>query len=136
MATSKPRGSFDTNVLLRYVLNDVPAQTRAVEELLAHGGSYVVEDAALIEMVFVLEKLYGMPREAVIENILSVMQHPQLVCDARVFEEALAAYAAHGTLSFMDCVLAAYASVRHTAPLYTFDKALAAKLQEHVTRIA
>ena len=111
-------------MLLRFLLNDVPAQTRALDALLTEGGAYRIEDAALIEMVFVLEKLYHMPRDAVVDNLLVLIEHEQFVCNKRVFERALPVYVAQPSLSFMDCMLLAYARVHKQTPLYTFDKAL------------
>jgi len=99
-------------------------QTRTLDALLTKGGAYYIEDAALIEMVFVLEKLYHMPRAAVVDNLLVIIDHEQLVCSKRVFERALPAYVAQLSLSFMDCMLLAYARVHKQTPLYTFDKAL------------
>lgn len=124
MATKRVSGSLDTNVLLRFVLNDVPAHTRAVETLLKKGGMYHVEDIALVEMVFVLEKLYRMPRDVVVDNVLAIINHEQIACTKRVFEVSLPVYMAQPSLSFVDCLLLAYARVTKRTPLYTFDKAL------------
>ncbi|MBP9749796.1 MAG: PIN domain-containing protein [Candidatus Pacebacteria bacterium] len=124
MAAKKSSGSLDTNVLLRLTLNDVPAQTRAVEALLKRGGIYHIEDVALVEMVFVLEKLYRMPRDMVVDNVLAVINHEQFVTSERLFELALPMYVAQPSLSFMDCMLLAYARFGQRTPLHTFDKAL------------
>ncbi len=124
MPAKKLSGSLDTNALLRFVLNDVPAHTRALEVLLQKGRSFHVEDIAIVEMVFVLEKLYRMPRAVVVDNVLAVINHEQLVCAKRVFEMALPLYVAERSLSFMDCMLLTYARINKRTPLYTFDKAL------------
>lgn len=124
MRAKRTSGSLDTNVLLRLVLNDVPAHTKAVDALLSKGGVYYVEEVALIEMVFVLEKLYRMPRTMVVDNVLAVINHEQLMCTKRVFELALPLYLEQPSLSFMDCILLAYARLAKRTPLYTFDKAL------------
>ncbi len=49
--------SLDTNCLLRWILNDIPEQTELVADLFNSGESVTVADAAIIETVFVLEKI-------------------------------------------------------------------------------
>jgi predicted nucleic-acid-binding protein len=124
MSANKLSGSLDTNILLRLVLNDVPAHTRAVEALLQQGKGFRVEDVTIVEMVFVLEKLYRMPRIVVLDNVLAVINHEKVVCAKRVFEMALPLYVAEHRLSFVDCMLLAYARIDKRTPLHTFDKAL------------
>ena len=121
-------GSFDTTVLLRYVLADVPEQSKRIDQLLAAGGTYAVSDLALTEMVFVLEKVYGLSRSLVVENILVIVLNTQFACNAGLFEAALQEYRDHPALSFIDCLLTMEAGQRGEVPLYTFDKALAKKL--------
>lgn len=124
MAKNKKNGSLDTNVLLRLLLDDVAPQTKAVERLLARGERFEVADAALIEMIFVLEKVYGFGREDILENVWVITRNEQFVCNRVLFEHALPLYLHHGKLSIMDCVLLVYARLNNAAPLWTFDKDL------------
>jgi predicted nucleic acid-binding protein len=57
--------SVDTNVLLRSLLGDVPKQAERVDQLIASGTTLVVEDAALIEVVFVLKRVMLLSRASV-----------------------------------------------------------------------
>lgn len=124
MGRSRPRGLFDTNILLRLVLGDVPSQTQAVERLLSDGGVYEVYDAALIEMVFVLEKILHKDRALIKENVFAITRHKQFRTNKKLFEHCMPLYSTHDDLSIVDCVLVSYAHLQKTAPLYTFDKNL------------
>lgn len=125
MANTKRHGSLDTNTLLRLVLGDVPPQTAAVETLLAQGSSFDVSDFAIIEMVFVLEKVYRLPRALVTENVYTIIRHPHINCNRGLFSLTLPLYSENTKLSIVDCVLTQYAEINKAAPLYTFDADLA-----------
>jgi len=49
--------SLDTNCLLRWLLDDVPEHTAIITAVINSEKNLAVADAALIEMVFVLEKI-------------------------------------------------------------------------------
>lgn len=99
----------------------MPAQTETVERLLDKGGMFEVADAALIEMVFVLEKILKMDRTLVQENVFTITRHKQFLANKRLFEQCMPLYSTHPSLSIVDCALASYAHLRKV-PLYTFDK--------------
>ena len=129
MAKNKSAGSLDTNVLLRLLLDDVSSHTQAVETLLAQGKVFEIADAAIIEMIFVLEKVYGFARADVQENTYAIVRHEQFICNKVLFECALPLYVNRDKLSIMDCILLSYARVNNAIPLWTFDRDLA-KLSE------
>lgn len=118
-------GSLDTNILLRLILGDVPAQVEAVEKLLAQESLFEVPDAALIEMVYVLENLLHKERALIQENVLSIVRYKQFRTDKRLFTLCMPLFVAHPSLSITDCVLLAHAQLRKATPLYTFDQKLA-----------
>ncbi len=125
MAKSKSRGSLDTNVLLRYLLGDVPHQSTAVESLLADGSVFDVADAALLEAVFVLEKFYKMERELIQDNMFTVTRNKQFACNQQLFERCMPLYVSHPSLSITDCILLTQARLNKKTPLYAFDEKLA-----------
>lgn len=128
-------GSLDTNTVLRLILDDVPAQRQKVLRLL--GGTsqqFVVADTALIELMFVLERHYDYPRQAICETVRNFMSAKQITCDQSLFDKVLQLYEATPQLSPEDCVLAAQAQADSATPLYTFDKQLA-KATEHAQLI-
>jgi len=123
MAAKLPVASLDTNIILRLLLNDVPAHTKLAEQFVDTHTCHVA-DLALTEVIFVLEKIYHMPRAHIVENIYAVIRNPKLRCNRVLFETALPTYQDTKQVSINDCLLVAYATLDHTTPLATFDKKL------------
>jgi predicted nucleic-acid-binding protein len=122
--------SLDTNCLLRWLLGDVPEQTALVTALVNAGEGVAVADAALIETVFVLEKLKKIRRETIAKTVMAVIGKHTIYCSRELFMEILPLYTAHPKLSFIDCYLAVSARRAGAAPLLTFDQKLANQLPE------
>ena len=120
--------SLDTNCLLRWLLGDVPEQTVLVTALINSGKNLAVADAALIETVFVLEKLKKISRETIEKAVLAIIEIDTILCNRELFIEILPIYTGHPKLSFVDCYLEVLARKTGAAPLLTFDKKLANQL--------
>ena len=121
-------GSLDTNSLLRLLLNDVPEQHKAVEALLGQASAQLaVADTAIIEVVFVLQRHYGLSRAQVSEAIIGLTHLREINCNRALFDRALPIFLHHPALSFEDCCLSTYAALNNAEPLWTFDKKLAAQ---------
>ena len=121
-------GSLDTNALLRLLLNDIPKQHEATKKLLIQAEKQLaVADAAIIELVFVLARYYGLSRPQVNEAVTGLMQLQQINCNRALFEKALLLYLSRPALSFEDCCLSTYATLNEAEQLWTFDKKLASQ---------
>jgi len=119
-------GSFDTNVLLRLLLNDIPGQHTATKKLLSQAiHQFVIADTAIIELVFVLDRYYGLSRLQTTEAVEGLMNLKEINCNRVLFKRAMPLYIKHSSLSFEDCCLSAYALLNDAEPLWTFDKKLA-----------
>ncbi|MBI3460736.1 PIN domain-containing protein, partial [Candidatus Acetothermia bacterium] len=72
----------DTNVFLRYLTNDVPAQAEAVTRLLqrAKAGEIVLHTSVLVlaEIVWTLESYYELARDEIKANVLAILNTPGL----------------------------------------------------------
>lgn len=128
--TKKSKVSVDTNVILRLLLEDVPSQTKAAEQLLTQAQSIEVADIAIVETIYVLEKVYSMPRQQIVLNIQGILQHEKINCNRILFNETLSLYETEPKLSITDCALLHYARLNKATPLYTFDKDLVKKSSE------
>jgi predicted nucleic-acid-binding protein len=120
--------SADTNILLRWALGDLPEQTERATRLLEGSDEIEVADVAIIETIFVLEKVYKLERGIVVGYIRALMSLGRVNCNRSLFSRALPLYESHQQLSVIDCCLAVYAELNVAMPLYTFDKHLANKL--------
>lgn len=115
---------LDTNLLLDWLLQRNPNQTKAIDEFIASSTELYISDVTLIELAYALEKFYELPRELVAENIQIVTLEPKMSCNDSVFRKATAHYVKHPALSFVDCYILYYAEAKHTLPVWTFDKKL------------
>lgn len=127
---NKITGSLDTNALLRLALGDIREQAIIVKNLLENSAQMEVADAAIFEMVFVMEKLYKISREQIAKNVLTIIRHKKVNCNRGLFELTFPMYIEHSKLSIVDCALTQYATLNNTTPLFTFDKELAKKCPE------
>ena len=120
---------IDTNILIRLITQDDPQMVQRAEKLIAKKNKiYVFEDAAMMEVVFVLTgDQYRYSREEASESIKAVMLLQNIVFNKGLIEDALNLYVAHPKLSFVDCYLAAVTALSQETPLWTLDHKLAAQ---------
>ena len=123
--------SLDTNCLLRWLLDDIPEQRRRVDALLASGEPLMVDDAALIEAVFALEKGAKLSRSTIHALLLAAMAHPWQI-DRDLWTPLLETWTSHPKLSVVDLYLAFKARAAAAGPLYTFDAKLANQVPDVV----
>ena len=119
------RISLDTNLILRYLLCDVPEQTNLVQELVDSDVLIEISDLAIAEAVSVLSRHYELPRDKVSANLELIYRDPRFNCNTNLFEVAMPLYVSHPRLSFIDCCLVVQAELNEAVPLMTFDKKLA-----------
>jgi predicted nucleic-acid-binding protein len=117
----------DTNVVLRYLLRDIPEQfTQAAdffEQIRTGRKKMVFLESVLVECVYILTKYYNVPKKEAAEALAGLLQYKGVVNkDKEALSAALALYG-ESNLDPVDCVLLAKA--RHDAmQVFTFDKAL------------
>ena len=117
-------GSLDTNVILRWLLDDVPGQ-HASARALVDAGQFRVSDAAVIETCFALNRYYKFTRAEVNQVVIGFLCQPTIVSNLQLVIDTLDLYVARPKLGFEDCYLVTAAAHDHSAPLFTFDRKLA-----------
>jgi len=116
--------AVDTNVLVRLLARDDPAQVAAAEAFVAPGAW--VSHLVLAETLWVLDAVYGRGPRPLAKAIDLLLDHQHLVLhDADVVGAALAHFRARPALGFSDCLLLETARKAGHLPLGTFDKSLA-----------
>ena len=120
---------IDTNVMVRLITRDDEKMLKKVKKLISHKEKlYIFEDAAMMEVVFVLSGgLYRYTRKEIAEKIKSIMEIENIVFNHGIISAALDLYASHPKLSFVDCYLAIMTDTSQEKPLWTFDRKLAAQ---------
>lgn len=129
--------SLDTNVILRFLLGDVPKQAQEVDDLLATArpDSFAVADAVLFETAWVLSGPYfQLDRGSIGDMLLQIAAIPQIKCNRELIGTAVPLYISNPALSFIDISLAVYAQLDDALPLLTYDRRLAKELPE-LTRL-
>ena len=121
--------SLDTSLLVRIIVKDNPKLYKKALRILSDTDTvFTIEDVAIMEMIHVLESIYGYSRTEISDavNLLSDMNNLRL--NRPVFASVVPLYLAHPKLSFNDCYLAIMSKYHSAEPLFTFDKKLAAQL--------
>ena len=116
--------SLDSCVILRIMLRDNLEQTERAKALILGSQNFYVDDVAIIECVYVLEKKHY-TRVEIAEFIQSFLLNPMIFHDNSIFDGIFEKYVFHPSLSFEDLVLASRNERHGYAPLWTFDQKFA-----------
>ena len=124
--------ALDTNVLLRFLLQDDAVQsakaTRLIRGALDAGETLYVPVSVALELEWVLRSRFKLDKAAVAQTFAGLLQTVELHFEATAaLEWALGEYESSAA-DFSDCIHAALVLNAGEAPLWTFDKA-AARLQ-------
>lgn len=117
---------LDTNVLVRYVMQDDPRQspraTRLIESLKPDDPGFVPL-VALVELVWVLTASYGLGRAQVATVLETLVRSKELVVDrADIVTQALHRYSA-GRADFADALIERIATAAGCSATMSFDTA-------------
>lgn len=119
---------LDANVLVRYVMQDDARQsaraTRLVESLTRDEPGFVPL-VALVELVWVLGRNYGLARAQVATVLETLLRSQELVIDrAEAATQALARFSSGGA-DFADALIERIAAAAGCTATMTFDQAAA-----------
>lgn len=116
--------AVDTNVLVRLITRDDPAQVRSAEGFVAPGAW--VSHLVLTQTAWVLDAVYERSAEQVALALDMLLSHEKLsLQDADVVSAALAQFRNRPALGFSDCLALEIARKAGHLPLGTFDRDLA-----------
>jgi predicted nucleic-acid-binding protein len=119
------RESLDTNILLRLLLQDNNKQFKIASKLIRGDKTYDVADVVFVELEQVLHFYYGFSRADRVTTIGNIFLIENINFNKDAIIPALKNYKEYPSLSFIDCLLAEYARINGSEPLWTFDKKLA-----------
>lgn len=115
---------IDTNVILRYLLNDIPEQAQKSEDVINSGAFTLPE--VIAEVIYVLVKLYNIPRKE-INGIVSPVFDEVEIEHKDVVLSALELYSST-SIDFVDCILISRNKLL-SEKVFSFDKKLNNRLQ-------
>lgn len=121
--------ALDTNVLIRYLVEDDPAQSAAARRLIRNCVSeqqtLFVPITVTLELEWVLRSAFGFGKEATLNALSALFSAAELSFESeQALEVALDLYRNH-TADFADCLHLALAAHAGELPLWTFDKGAA-----------
>ena len=119
---------LDTNPILRHVLDDHPDHSPRARALFARieaGGEHVrLTDTIVFEATFTLERFYKVPRAAIRDTLLDLLQLPGIALPGkRAYRRVFALWIAQPRLSFADCYHATLVERLKLPAIITFDRA-------------
>lgn len=115
---------FDTNVLVRYLIEDDPLQSMQVSQLIENNKSkpILISLLTIQETEWVLRTAYKLNKIAVIHVFKSLLETFDVkIENEEVLEEALLEYE-NTNADFNDCLMAVQYIHLHCECMYTFDK--------------
>lgn len=110
---------LDANVILRYLLGDIPNQSEKAKDVIIAGASTTAE--VIAEVVYVLSGVYKAER-ALITSALTTFINEVEISHKAALNYALQLYALR-KLDFVDCLLAGYHHI-DGIEIMTFDMKL------------
>jgi predicted nucleic acid-binding protein len=115
---------LDTNVLIRHLTGDPPAQARRATAFLERAEDLLVPDLILAEVVYVLESFYEVERQRVAELVRAVIGFPAIVVvDEPLLLRALEVYEVE-RLDFAEAYLVASAEASGVGAIASFDRTI------------
>jgi predicted nucleic acid-binding protein len=114
----------DTNVLVRHLTGDPPAQAARATQYLQRADDLLLPDLILAEVAYVLESFYETPRAQVAETLRAVVAFPAIrVLDDELLLRTIEIYDGH-RLDLADAYLVASAERTGVEEVVSFDRAI------------
>jgi predicted nucleic acid-binding protein len=115
---------IDTNVLVRHLTGDPPAQAARATRFLQQADELLLADLILAEVTYVLESFYEAPRAQVAETVRAVLAFSAIrVVDDELLLRTVEVYERH-RLDFADAYLVASAERTGVDEVASFDRAI------------
>ena len=124
----KNRVYADTNLFIRFFTGDPDNQTQESRKFLnqVSRGKYelFICDLIIAEIIYVLESIYHLDRNAVVEKILAIVETDNTIIENRqVILRALDLYE-EKNIDFIDAYLASHSVKNNCDTIFTFDRDL------------
>lgn len=117
---------LDTNVLIRYLAQDDPAQaalaTRVVEEELTGDAPGFIGLVVLVETIWVLQRLYRASAEEIRETVSDLLGSRSIVVENRDVVARALATSEKNSAGFADAIIVASALNAGCTKIVSFDR--------------
>lgn len=113
----------DTNLIIRFLVNDNPQQALAAEKVFKQSSDLIITDIAVAEVVWTLQSFYTFSRQEIVEKIFKFFQSKNFIYNQELLFNSLFLYLNYN-ISFVDAYLAAFCELEKLEGIYSFDKGL------------
>ena len=116
---------LDTSVIARYLIGVPDDLARQSREIIDQLDNLQISGVALAEAAFVLTRVYGAPREYVVDSLMGILTKANISTfglDKDLAIQALQMCQPSGRVSFADALIWASARSAGSEIVYTFDQ--------------
>ena len=116
---------LDTSVIVRYLIGAPEDLARRSMEIIDQLDNLQIGGVALAEAAFVLTRVYGVPREYVVDSLMGILGKANVSTfglDKDIALQALLMCRQSGRLSFADALIWAEAHSAGSEIVYSFDE--------------
>ena len=118
---------FDTNMILRYLLNDNKEMAEQAEKYIEHEDVLVTIEV-IAEVIYVLKGVYSLERKKISDTVKDFLD--LVSCQEKEIVNLAVDIFGEKNLDFVDCVLYAYHKLKNMQVI-TFDKKLIKLMEDN-----
>ncbi len=116
---------LDTNLIIRFLVNDNLQKVARVEKLLKDNANQnILLDTVIAEIIWVLSSYYSLSKPDIIEKLSALIHVDSIKCNTFLISKALTIWG-ENNLSYIDAYLVAVAQLGDMT-LYSYDQKLTA----------
>ena len=117
---------IDTNILIRFLVNDIPQKADACEKIfknaVAKKETLFTTEMVIAEIIWVLESYYELSQQEVQEKVEKILNTPNLICPHKdLILNALSIYG-EKNIDYIDAYNALILKDKGIKELYSYDK--------------
>ncbi len=115
----------DTNVVVRYLTGMPPNQADHAAEIIDDTDRLLISPVSLAEVYFVLEKVYGVPKDIVIDRLIEFLLKKNITpyaVEKELLIEGLQLCRRSGRIDVPDALIWAEARTAGVRTIYSFDE--------------
>ena len=125
MEVNHTRAFLDTNMVIRYLTGQPREQADRADRIINGVRALLVSDVVLVETAYVLRTQYRVSREAIIDQLVDLVQRENILVyaiDKDLALQGLRMCRPSGRVSVSDAMIWAAARTAGANAIYTFDE--------------
>jgi predicted nucleic-acid-binding protein len=117
---------IDTNIFIRFLVNDIPQKADGCEKIFKNAVAkkeiLIATEMVIAEIIWVLESYYELPHQDVQEKVEKILNTPNLICPHKdLILNALTIYG-ENNIDYIDAYNALILKDKGIKEVYSYDK--------------